>query len=144
MTRLSDSRWLEVVFATIWVSAISIFWPAVKPSPEFGLIVGWGIRFEWPYSIAYVLFLYLISFVVIVWAGLAVYLAVFGNTKVGDLVRGLWMALLTVGIVQTIMINFAGRNLSWSARWLPYIAALVACIEVARRTVSSERIPKHC
>ena len=143
MTRLSDFRLLEVVFATSWIGAVSILWPAIKPSSQFGFIVGWGIRFGWPYSIAYVLFVYLVSFVVIVWAGLAVYLAVFGNPKARYLVRGLWTAVLTVGIVQTIMINFAGRNLSWISQWLPYVAALVVCMEVARRT-ASVRTPKYC
>ena len=79
MTRLGDYRWLEVPFATIWIIAVSVLWSAIKPSPMFGLIVGWGVRFGWPYSIAYVLLVYLVSFVVIVWAGLAVYLVVFGN-----------------------------------------------------------------
>jgi hypothetical protein len=134
--RLGDSRWLEVIFATIWIVAVSVLWSAIKPSPKFGLIVGWGVRFGWPYSIAYVLLVYLISFVVIVWAGLAVYLVVFGNPNARQLVRGLWMALLTVGIIQTIMINFAGRNLSWTIRWLPYLAALVLCIELVPRMVS--------
>jgi hypothetical protein len=145
VTRLGDYRWLEVPFATIWIIAVSVLWSAIKPSPMFGLIVGWGVRFGWPYSIAYVLLVYLVSFVVIVWAGLAAYLVVFGNPNVRQLVRGLCMALLTVGIIQTIMINFAGRNLSWTTRWVPYLAALVLCIELVRQTVAKDpRKSEYC
>ena len=143
VTRLGDSRWLEVSFATTWIVAISVLWSAIKPSLEFGLIVGWGVRFGWPFSIAYVLFVYLISFVMIVWTGLAVYLVAFGNPNGRQLIRGLWMALLTVGIIQAIMINFAGRNLSYTTRWLPYLGALVLCIELVRRMVSKSP-PEYC
>ena len=141
MVRLRDSRWLEIVIATTWIGVAALLWPHIKPSPQFGRIVGWGISFAWPYSIVYVLFVYLIFFVVIVWAGVAVYLLLLARFKTQYLIRALWMSLLTVGIVQASdLIWFAGRNLSPITRWLlwlPHVAALVLCMEVARPSTTS-------
>jgi len=153
MVRLGDSRRLQIVIAATWIGVVAILWPHIKPSPQFGFIVGWGTRFEWPYSIVYVLLVYLISFVVIVWAGVAVYLSVLGRLKSQCLIRAFWMSLLTVGIVQAIGIWFAGRNLSPITRWLfwlPYLAALLLCMEIARRRVDTmvstspdKRVPRR-
>ena len=142
MVRLGDSRWLEIVIATTWIGLVAILWPRIKPSPQFERIVGWGIGFAWPYSTVYVLFVYLIFFVALVWAGVAVYLLVLARFKPQYLIRALWMSLLTVGIVQAIdLIWFAGRDLSpitrWLSSWLPYVTALVLCMEVARRSTSN-------
>jgi hypothetical protein len=138
MVRLRDSRWLEIVIATTWIGVVAILWPHIKPSPQFERIVAWGIGFAWPYSIAYVLLVYLILFAVIVWAGVAVYLAVLARLEPQYFVRALWMSLLTVGIVQAGgLMWFAGRDLSPITRWLlwlPYAAALVLCMEIARRS----------
>ena len=140
--RLGDSRWLEIVIATTWIGVVAILWPHIKPSPQFERIVGWGISFAWPYSIVYVLFVYLVFFFVIVWAGVAVYLLVLARFKPQYLIRALWMSLLTVGIVQASdLIWFAGHDLSpitrWLSFWLPHVAALVLCMEVARRSTAN-------
>jgi uncharacterized membrane protein (DUF485 family) len=141
MVRLRDSQWLEIVIATTWIGVVAILWRHIKPSPQFGRIVRWGISFAWPYSIVYVLFVYLIFFVVIVWTGVAVYLLVLARFKPQYLIRALWMSLLTVGIVQASdLIWFAGRNLSPITRWLlwlAHVAALGLCMEVARRSTTS-------
>jgi hypothetical protein len=100
MVRLRDSRWIEIVIATIWIVVVAIFWRHIKPSPQFGRIVGWGISFAWPYSIAYVLLVYLIAAVVIVWAGVAVYLLVLDRFRPRCLIRAVWVSFVTVGIVQ--------------------------------------------
>jgi hypothetical protein len=142
MVRLRDSRWLEIAIATAWIGVVAILWPHIKPSQQFGSIVGWGVSFAWPYSIAYVLFVYLITFILIVWAGVAVYLLVVARFKPQYLIRALWMSLASVGIVQASNLTwFAGRNLTPITRWLlwlPYIAALVLCMEVSRRSSSGQ------
>jgi hypothetical protein len=148
MERLRDSRWYEIVIATIWIGVVATLWPRIKPSPQFGHIVGWGIGFAWPYSIVYVLFVYLVFFVLVVWAGAAVYLLVLGRLKLQYLIRALWMSLLTVGIVQVADLTwFAGRNHSsitrWSL-WLSYVAALVVCMAVARRSTSNTTSQPDC
>jgi hypothetical protein len=148
MVRLRDSRWLEIVIATTWIGVVAILWPNIKPSPQFGRIVGWGIGFAWPYSIGYVLFVYLVFFVVVVWAGVAVYLLVLARLKPQYLIRALWMSLLTVGVVQASgLIWFEGRSLSPITRWLvwlPYVAAMVLCMEVARRSTSNTTGQPDC
>jgi uncharacterized membrane protein (DUF485 family) len=142
MMRFGNSRWLQITIATTWMSVVAIVWPHIKPSPQFGRVVGRGIGFAWPYSIIYVLLVYLIFFVIIVWAGAAVYLLVLARLKPQCLSRALWTSVLAVGIVQACdLMWFAGRDLSpitrWLSWWLPYTAALVLCIEVARRSTSA-------
>lgn len=145
---MRDARWFEIVIATTWIGIVAILWPHVKPSPQFGRIVGWGIGFAWPYSIGYVIFVYLISFAVVVWAGAAVYLLVLARLKPQYLIRALWMSFLTVGIVQASdLIWFAGRSLSPITKWLlwlRYVAALVLCMEVARRSISNTPSQPDC
>ena len=140
MARLRDSRWIEILIATIWIVVVAISWPHIKPSPQFGRIVGWGISFAWPYSIAYVLLVYLIAAVVIVWAGVAVYLLLLDRFRPRYLIRAVWMSFVTVGIVQAgDLIWFAGRSVSPIMRWLlwlPYVAASVLCMEAAKQSTS--------
>lgn len=147
--RFGNSRWLEIVIAATWVSVVAFLWRYIKPSSQFGHIVGWGIRFSWPYSIIYVLLVYLVLFAVIVWAGVAVYLLVLARLKRQNLIRALWMSFLTVGIVQANdLVWLAGRDLSPITRWLswglPYVAALVLCMEVATRSTSSTTGQSDC
>jgi hypothetical protein len=148
MLRPRNSRWYEIVIATTWIGLVATVWPHIKPSPQFGRMVGWGTSFAWPYSIVYVLSVYLILFVMVVWAGVAVYLLVLNRLKPRYLVRALWMSLLTVGIVQASDLAwFAGRSLSPITRWLlwlPYVAALVVCMEVARRSTSNTTSQPDC
>jgi hypothetical protein len=148
MVRMRDSRWYEIVIATTWIGVVAALWPHIKPSPQFGRIVGWGISFAWPYSIVYVLFVYLTFFVVVVWAGVAVYLLVLDRVKPRYLIRALWISLLTVGIVQASDLAWsAGRSLSPITRWilwLRYVVALVVCMEVARRSASNVTSQPEC
>ena len=148
MVRLRDSRWYEIVIATTWIGVVATLWPHIKPSPQFGRVVGWGTSFAWPYSIAYVLFVYLVSFVMVVWSGVVAYLLVLGSLKPQYLIRALWMSLLTVGIVQVSDLTwFAGRSHSPITRWLlwlAYVVALIVCMEGARRSTSNLTSQPHC
>jgi hypothetical protein len=73
----------------------------------------------------YVILVYLITFAVIVWAGPSIYLTMLGSLKPRCFVRGLWVGLLAVAVVQAILINFAGRHLSPTAQrlegWCPLL-----------------------
>jgi hypothetical protein len=122
------SHWSEVAFAVAWIGALSVYWVHIKMNVHFQAILRWGIGLTFPVSLIYVTFIYIAAIAVILWAGLAIYLAVTGGFSLRRLFRGLLViVLLTVPFpVAGIFLNglLLPPVVRYMTLWLPLFLAL--------------------
>lgn len=95
---------------------------------RFQAILSWGIGLTFPVSLIYVTVIYIAAIAVILWAGLAIYLAVTGGFSFRRLFRGLLVIVLVAvpSLVAGLFLNglLLPPVVRYTTLWLPLFLAL--------------------
>jgi|HubBroStandDraft_6_1064221.scaffolds.fasta_scaffold547325_1 hypothetical protein len=121
-------HWFDVAFALAWIGALSVYWIHIKTNVRFQAILSWGIGLTFPVSLIYVTVIYIAAIAGILWAGLAIYLAVTGGFSFRRLFRGLLVIVLVAVpfLVAGLFLNglLLPPVLRYTTLWLPLFLAL--------------------
>jgi hypothetical protein len=110
------------------IGALSVYWIHIKMNVRFQSLLRLGIGLNFPLSLIYVSVIYVATVAVILWAGLAIYLAVTGGFSFRRLFRGLSVILLVV--VPSLVAGMFLKGLllppvvKYMTLWLPLFLAL--------------------
>jgi hypothetical protein len=130
-----------IVFAMLWAGIISVSWRHLLFASQFQSLVAWGIRRDWPESMVYSVGIFCAVNVLLVWAGLIVYLTIVDGFSRRGLSRGLVVGLLTGALAQLASFTFSLVHTlpgSWYfVSVLPAFFALLLSIWAARLNVES-------
>lgn len=141
-TRLR-SPWGRLTFTLIWVAMLSAAWPYIKSSTPLHALAAWGTRHDFVVSLLLTAVAYLAAVVLILWFGVAVYLAGSRQLTAKNLFRGFAALFLILLIAQGILSFARGTQLSSAAEyiltWLPMYIAFFFALKLA--VPSNRRLP---
>jgi hypothetical protein len=132
-----------IVFAMLWAGIISVSRRHLLFASQFQSLVAWGIRRDWPESMVYSVGIFCAVNVLLIWAGLIVYLTIVDGFSRRGLSRGLVVGLLAGALSQLADFTFSVANISLPGSWYfvwvlgPPFFALLFSIWAARLNVES-------
>ena len=122
----------RLFFAAGWAGILAVLWRYVLAIAEFHVMESTGKQFDWALALLLRTALYLAILTLLLWIGLAVYLAAIHQFKLHNLGRGLGVILLVLfaalGIESFIRAEQLSPVAEYILRWLPMFASIyVAC-----------------
>lgn len=141
-TRLR-SPWGRLTFTFIWVAVLSAAWPYIKSSGPLHALAAWGARYDFVVSLLLTVVVYLATVVLILWFGVAAYLAASRQLTARNLFRG-FAALFFILLIAQGILSFARATQFSSAAeyiltWLPMYVAFFFALKLA--VPSNRRLP---
>ena len=120
-----------IVFAMFWAGIISVSWRHLLLASQFQSLVAWGIRRDWPESMVYSVGIFCAVNVLLVWAGLILYLTIVAGFSRRGLSRGLVVGLLAGVLSQLADFTFSVAHTlpnRWYFVWFlpPFFASLLS------------------
>lgn len=120
----------RILFAAVWAGILAACWGTIRASAQFQALVTHGTQFNWALSLLYSTALYLAVLTLIVWIGLAIYLAAIRQLTLRNLTRGLAVMLfvlfVALGIESLIRVEHLSSVAEYILRWLPMFVSLFA------------------
>jgi hypothetical protein len=130
-----------IVFAMLWAGIVSVSWRHLLFASRFQSLFAWGISRDWPESMVYYVGIFCAVNVLLIWAGLIVYLTIVDGFSRRGLSRGLVVGLLAVALTHLAAFTFSFAHTqpnSWYFVWvLAQFFALLLSIWAARLNVES-------
>jgi hypothetical protein len=130
-----------IVFAMLWAGIVSVSWRHLLLASQFQSLVAWGISRDWPESMVYYVGIFCAVNVLLVWAGLIVYLTIVDGFSRRGLSRGLVAGSLAVALAHLAAFTLSFAHTlpdSWYFLWVlaQFFASLLS-IWAARLNVES-------
>ena len=129
----------RLIFAAIWAGILASCWGYVVAGTQFHALESNGKQLDWALALLFKTALYFAILTLLLWIGLAVYLAAIRQFKLHNLARGLVVMLFALFVVLGIESFVRVEHLSpigeFVLRWVPFFASLfVGCrLAVPRR-----------
>lgn len=125
----------RVIFAALWSGILAACWSSVQASAPFRALVEQGKHLNWALALLYTVALNLALLTLILWIGLAVYLAAVRQFRLLTLARGLAVMLfvlfVAMGIESFVRAGHLSRAAEFILRGLPMFASLFAGCRLA-------------
>ncbi len=125
----------RIIFAAAWAGLLAACWSGVQASAPFQALVNHGKQLNWGLALLYTVALSLAVLTLILWAGLAVYLATIRQFRLLTLARGLAVMLfvlfVAMGVESFVRVGHLSRIAEFVLRWFPMFASLFAGCRLA-------------
>lgn len=125
----------RLIFAALWSGILAACWKSILASTEFHVLESRGGQLNWAMGLLFTVALYLAILTLLLWVGLAVYLAVIRQFKLLNLARGLAVMLFVLfaamGIESFIRAEHLSPIAEYILRWLPMFASVYAGCRLA-------------
>jgi hypothetical protein len=120
----------RAIFAAVWAAVLSAGWNYVTASTQLETLVNRGEHLNWALALLFRTAAYLAVLTLVLWVGLALYLAATRHLELKNLARGLvvmiFVVFVVLGIESFIRVGHLSPFAEFVLRWLPMFASLLA------------------
>jgi hypothetical protein len=128
-TMLSSNKG-RAIFAAAWAGVLAAGWRYVTANAKFEMLASRGESLNWALTLLVRTAAYLTVLTVVLWVGLALYLAAVGRFGLKNLARGLvvivFVLFVALGIESFLRVEHLSAVAEFVLRWLPMFASLFA------------------